>query len=300
MIKRSINCFLIILHIIILTCSFSVDAIDFDAETSFDSVVVIISGNSLGSGFALGEDCIITNSHVINGNNTVSITMYEGSSTSAYVIYNDKELDIAVLYCPSVKLSPLKIGELSNTRIGSDVYAIGAPHGMSYTLTKGTLSSKKRDINGVSYLQIDAALNEGNSGGPLLDEKGYLIGMNTMKMNESEGIGLAIPIDSIVLYLKKQGISVDSQGNVDIPPSQEKEFDENEENDTYGKDPADYGQSKSVSERTQENSVIMIVLCISIICNIIMILIIVLLTEKCRQYRKEKRKIMDFDIEFLE
>ena len=93
-------------------------------------------------------------------------------------------------------------------KTGDDIYAIGAPKGMAYTLTKGGVSAKERMIGNKSYIQIDAAINEGNSGGPLLNDAGQVLGMNTLKMSDSEGIGLAIPVNRICEYLKSLGIEL--------------------------------------------------------------------------------------------
>ncbi len=97
-------------------------------------------------------------------------------------------------------------------KTGDDIYAIGAPKGMAYTLTKGSVSAKERMIGKDPCIQIDAPINQGNSGDPLLNDAGEVLGMNTMKMSDSEGIGLAIPISRICDYLSSIGIALSNSG----------------------------------------------------------------------------------------
>ena len=99
-------------------------------------------------------------------------------------------------------------------QVGSDVYAIGAPESLAYTLTRGVLSAKDRKVGGRAYLQFDAAINSGNSGGPLLNDAGQVIGVITLKIDNAEGIGMAIPMSSVRDYLRFNGIEVDAVGNV--------------------------------------------------------------------------------------
>lgn len=197
-----------------VTLPITAHGIAFDAEEKFDAVFVIYSEDSIGSGFALGSNCIITNAHVVQGANDISITDYKGQQFNAEVAFIDSVRDIAVL-ATSVNLpSILLTGDESKETIGSDVYAIGAPKNLSYSLTKGVLSSKKRIVSGEEYLQIDAAINAGNSGGPLLNSEGKVIGINTMKWSDTEGISLSIPISVVLDFLQENGIILDQNGNV--------------------------------------------------------------------------------------
>lgn len=192
-------------------------AIGFEAEKAYESVFVIYSGNSLGSGFAVGENCIVTNAHVISNPRDVTIATYGGKEYRAGILGMDEELDIAVLAVEGVTFPYLQIADLGTMKTGDDIYAIGAPKGMAYTLTKGGISAKEREVNGQVYIQIDAPINKGNSGGPLLNDSGHVLGMNTLKMNDSEGLGLAIPVTRICAYLRTLGIALDAGGNVENP-----------------------------------------------------------------------------------
>lgn len=199
--------------VLLLAAPLSAGAIGFNAETVYDAVFVIYSGDALGSGFAIGENCVITNAHVIDNVWDVTVQNYEGDEFSATVLDMDEDKDIAVLVVEET-LPYLPVADIDKTHIGSDVYAIGAPQSMSYTLTKGVLSAKEREVGDYTYLQTDAAINQGNSGGPLLNDQGQVLGVNSMKLLDSEGIGLAIPVTRVCEYLESLDIELDAGGNV--------------------------------------------------------------------------------------
>lgn len=200
---------------LLFTSVISADALDFDVENDvYNSVFVITCGESLGSGFAVSENYILTNAHVVDDGSRVYLESYTGQEYTADIVAMDETLDIAVLYLPDANLPFLSFADLSEMHIGDDVYAIGAPEGLSYTFTKGTLSAKDRVVEGQSYIQTDASINHGNSGGPLLNDSGDVIGMNTLKLDETEGIAFAIPVSRISSYLNSVGIGIDSRGNV--------------------------------------------------------------------------------------
>lgn len=189
-------------------------AIGFTAEETYESVVIIRSGNALGSGFALGNNCIVTNAHVIQDPRDITVSSYGGEEYSAFLLGMDEDQDIAVLAVPGADFPVLEVADPDAMRTGDDVYAIGAPKNMAYTLTKGVISAKERKIGFYSYIQTDAPINEGNSGGPLLNAAGQVLGMNTFKITDSEGIGLAIPISRICDFVTELGVELDDGGNV--------------------------------------------------------------------------------------
>ena len=162
----------------------------------------------------MGENCIITNAHVVNNPDDITIVTYEGDEYPAGVVLMDTELDIAVLQVSGVSFQSLPAADMAQCNIGDDIYTIGAPNSMAYTLTKGVISAKERTIGTHTYIQIDAAVNSGNSGGPLLTDSGEVLGVNTLKMSDSEGIGLSIPITAVCQYLSDNGIALDDRGNV--------------------------------------------------------------------------------------
>ena len=150
---------LIIVVAVLFASTLSADAIGFDAEMAYGSVFVIYSGNSLGSGFAVGPNCIVTNAHVINNPRDITVETYEGDKYKASVLGMNERQDIAVLIVKDAKFPYLEIADLSTMKTGDDIYAIGAPHGMAYTLTKGGVSAKERIVGKQSYIQIDAPIN---------------------------------------------------------------------------------------------------------------------------------------------
>lgn len=287
-----------VISIMLCIHSFIAYAIGFDAEQTFDSVFVVISGNALGSGFALGKNCVVTNAHVIQDASNVEITAYDGKEYSAFVYCKSDELDIAVISVPSADFTPLSIGNTSDIKIGDDVYAIGAPNGMSYTFTKGTLSSNKRRISGDDYLQSDAALNEGNSGGPLLNSQGTVIGMNTMKINNSEGLGLAIPIDRIVKYMKSNNIAMTDDGIAEVPKTENHTDTNMKDSESESIDKSDNHQQEQT--KRDKEPVLIAVICVSVICNIIMLLITLHYRRKWKALKTEPSERTDFEIEIWE
>ena len=162
-----------------------------------------------GSGFIWDKNgSIVTNYHVIKDANRISVTLSDMSTWDAEVIGLERNKDLAVLRikAPSSVLTPIKVGNSSNLKVGQSVFAIGNPFGLDQTLTTGVISALGREIQSITgrpikdVIQTDAAINPGNSGGPLLDSSGRLIGVNTMiysPSGASAGIGFSIPVDEV-------------------------------------------------------------------------------------------------------
>ncbi len=197
-------------------------AVDFDTETLYQSVVTVETATSLGSGFAIDETHIITNAHVVQGEKTVTVITYQEKRLVASVEKADAKQDLAVLQLQDATVPPLEAASLDTVQNGDDIYTVGAPKSMAYTLTKGIVSNRARKLRGVTYIQIDAAVNEGNSGGPLLNAGGQVIGVNTMKVVDTEGIALAIPIDRAIAFMKEKTTAPPEKASSapsDVPPS---------------------------------------------------------------------------------
>lgn len=171
---------------------------------------------SLGSGYIFNsKGFIVTNNHVIDGAEKITITLSNEEKYEAKVIGFDKKTDIALLKIePKSKLTPVKLGNSDYVRVGDWVLAVGNPFGLGGTVTAGIISAKSRDINSGpydNYLQTDASINRGNSGGPMFNIKGELIGMNTAIFSTtggSVGIGFAVPVNMVkwvVERLEKDG-----------------------------------------------------------------------------------------------
>jgi S1-C subfamily serine protease len=172
------------------------------------------SSNRLGSGFVYDTNRhIVTNQHVVSGNNLLDVTFADGTIYRARLIGSDPFTDIAVLYVPKVptsKLVPLPLGNSTSIRVGEQVAAIGNPFGLSGSLTEGVISGLGRllpsNANSSSrysipdVIQTDAPINPGNSGGPLLNMKDEVIGMTSAifsNTGEFSGVGLAISSDTM-------------------------------------------------------------------------------------------------------
>ena len=165
---------------------------------------------SSGSGFVLTEDgYIVTNHHVIEGANKVTVTMHDGSSYAAKVIGSDATNDVALLKASVQGWTPVTLGSSSALQVGDSVVAIGNALGeLAFSLTVGYVSGMDRDIatdgSVINMLQTDAAINSGNSGGPLFNARGEVIGITTAKYSGTtssgasiEGISFAIPMDDV-------------------------------------------------------------------------------------------------------
>ena len=192
---------------------------------NIDSVVSIsctgYNTGSTGTGVILSSDgYIVTNAHVVDGAGSISVLLTDDRTLSATLIGSDEISDLAVLQISAENLIPAQFGDSNALRVGDTVAAIGDPLGMKYrgTYTDGIVSAINRDVNmdgrNMTLIQTNAALNSGNSGGPLINCYGQVIGINTMKIGAFtdsagvEGIGFAIPsatVKDIVDQLISQG-----------------------------------------------------------------------------------------------
>ncbi len=156
---------------------------------------------SLGSGFIIDESgLIVTNNHVIGEAEEIRVTLHDGTELEAEIVGRDREVDLALLRVKTDKpLKAVKFGDSDAARVGDWVIAIGNPYGLGGTVTAGIISARGRNINVGPYdnfIQVDAPINRGNSGGPLFNMNGEVIGINTAIYSPSGGsvgIGFAIP-----------------------------------------------------------------------------------------------------------
>lgn len=174
-----------------------------------------------GSGFIINSSGqILTNSHVVDGADLVTVTLKDGRSFKGKVLGEDAITDVAVIQIDANKLPTLALGKSDTLQPGEAVIAIGNPLGLNNTVTSGIISATDRsssDIGAsdkrVDYLQTDAAINPGNSGGPLLNTRGEVIGMNTAIIQGAQGLGFAIPINTA----QKIAEELITKGRVDHP-----------------------------------------------------------------------------------
>jgi serine protease Do len=155
---------------------------------------------SLGSGVIVSkEGHIVTNNHVLNGTNDVTVQLNDGREAKAKIVGTDAQIDLAVLKIDLANLTPLSLGDSDKVKVGQIVMAIGNPFGLEESVSQGIISAKDRramNDSQVEFFQTDTAINPGNSGGPLVNIRGEVIGINSAIYSESggnQGIGFAIP-----------------------------------------------------------------------------------------------------------
>ncbi|WP_413176172.1 HhoA/HhoB/HtrA family serine endopeptidase [Anabaena azotica] len=174
-----------------------------------------------GSGFIINSSGqILTNSHVVDGADQVTVTLKDGRTFDGKVLGEDPVTDVAVIQIDANNLPTLALGNSNTLQPGEAVIAIGNPLGLNNTVTSGIISATDRSSSAigasdkrVDYLQTDAAINPGNSGGPLLNARGEVIGMNTAIIQGAQGLGFAIPINTV----QKISQELISKGRVDHP-----------------------------------------------------------------------------------
>ncbi|MDX6565771.1 MAG: hypothetical protein QOE10_1433, partial [Gaiellales bacterium] len=193
-----------------------------DARGVVSVITTTANGVEQGSGIVLDTSgYILTNQHVVAGQRSVRVSFSNHDDVKAKVIGTDASTDLAVLKVdlPASALHPLPLGESSTVQVGDAVAAIGNPFGLDRTLTAGIISAVHREISAPNNfairdaLQTDAAINHGNSGGPLIDRSGAVIGINAQlpsnsQVNGNVGVGFAIPIDvakTVIPQLEQHG-----------------------------------------------------------------------------------------------
>ena len=158
-----------------------------------------------GSGFIINSNGqILTNAHVVNGADTVSVTLKDGRTFEGEVLGQDPVTDVAVIQIKADKLPVVALGNSDVLQPGEWVIAIGNPLGLDNTVTAGIISATDRSSSDigvtdkrVGFIQTDTAINPGNSGGPLLNARGEVIGMNTAIISGAQGLGFSIPINTV-------------------------------------------------------------------------------------------------------
>jgi S1-C subfamily serine protease len=166
-------------------------------------------GQAQGSGFVFDRDGhVVTNQHVVDGGGTISVRFADGSRHRATLVGTDPSTDLAVIdvNAPLALLEPLALGDSARVEVGDAVVALGSPFGLEGTVTSGIVSALHRQMTAPNNftindsIQTDAAINHGNSGGPLLDREGRVIGVNAQIESESggnDGVGFAIPSNTV-------------------------------------------------------------------------------------------------------
>lgn len=156
---------------------------------------------AIGSGFIVRSDgYVLTNNHVIEGAKEIIVTLADGRKFNGKVLGSDPRYDLAMVKIDATRLPSVDLGDSDSIRPGDWAIAIGNPYGLQHTVTAGIISGLARSIDGDPtepgiYIQTDAAINRGNSGGPLIDIDGRVVGINTAIIPQAQGIGFAVPIN---------------------------------------------------------------------------------------------------------
>ena len=160
----------------------------------------LAKSTSLGSGVIVSkEGHILTNQHVIEGKTEIRVQLTDGRNLAATLIGSDLATDIAVLRIEATGIEPLPLGDSDVLRVGQQVFAVGNPYGLEESVTRGIVSAKGRQMtsdSAIEHIQHDAAVNQGNSGGPLLNVRGEIVGINSQIFSRTggwQGISFAIP-----------------------------------------------------------------------------------------------------------
>jgi serine protease Do len=169
-------------------------------EESVKAVVRVTTGRSIGSGFIINQEgYLVTNYHVIVGNeNKVRVLTYDRQILPAEFIGHDEVRDLALLKVDG-QYPWLELADSDSLQVGKKVIAIGNPLGLSFTVTEGIISAlNRKGPNGLEdYIQTDVSLNPGNSGGPLIDTQGKVVGINNFKIGGAESLGFALESNAI-------------------------------------------------------------------------------------------------------
>jgi len=181
--------------------SFSLGSLGFSGEQGGKAM-------GYGSGFIISsQGHIITNEHVLRNGTQTEVELLGGKKFLAKTLFKDAKNDIALLKIDAANLQPVVLGNSDNVDLGEWVVGIGNPYGIGQSIMIGIVSAQKRIVPGSGYpplIQIDAAMNLGNSGGPLFNMEGQVIGINTILLWKSQGIGFATPINTAKEFLEKR------------------------------------------------------------------------------------------------
>jgi serine protease Do len=183
-----------------------------------EGVVLIKNPSALGSGFIIREDGhIVTNAHVVQGETQLTVTVYrkvDGAfEKKVYekvkILAVNPFVDLALLQIDAAELGDTKLtkvflGNADDVKVGNSVFAVGAPQGLERTVSEGIVSTTNRENKGMVYIQTTAQVNPGNSGGPLFDRKGQVVGVVAWKLLFSEGLNFAIPINYVQHFLENR------------------------------------------------------------------------------------------------
>ena len=180
------------------------------AETVKPSLVKVIQVGrqgvaGLGSGFVVRADGLIaTNRHVIGDARRIRVETSDGKVEEVTEVFaTDVHLDLAILRVARKDLKPLPLGDSEKLRQGDRIVAMGNPEGLAYSVAEGVISEPRREIEGVAMIQVAVPIERGNSGGPLLDRQGRVLGLLTLKSARTDNLGFAMPVNELKKLIEK-------------------------------------------------------------------------------------------------
>lgn len=177
------------------------------------AVVMVTTPGGLGSGFLISPDgYVVTNDHVVQGETKIAVVLFERGGDGALekrkiekvkIVATDPHEDLALLKMEEVKDLPIVyLGDSDELKVGQTVFAIGNPHGLERSVSEGIVSTLNRIMDGRPHIQTTTAVNPGNSGGPLLNLAGEVVGVVDLKLIFSEGLNFAIPVNRLKRFLR--------------------------------------------------------------------------------------------------
>jgi S1-C subfamily serine protease len=174
--------------------------------------VAVRADQSYGAGVAIDRSgLILTNLHVVDGAKAVTVTPFGAEPIGAEVLDTDRELDLALLRLSSPLANAAVLGRSDALAVGDEVMAVGSPRKMYFSVSRGMVSFPNRFLDGVEYIQTDLPINVGNSGGPLVDDQGNVVGIVSFILRDSQGISFALPIHRAVARFEEHLASGSSE-----------------------------------------------------------------------------------------
>jgi serine protease Do len=170
------------------------------AQRALVAAAALRCRNSGGSGFFVAPDLVVTNAHVLcPAGEVIQVGLSNDRKLIGQVVRRDDDLDLGLVRVIGASVEPMPLGDIGDLAAGDRVMIVGSPVGLDFTVQEGSIASLQRAANGVAYLQLDAKISPGNSGGPVIDSQGRVVGIVSMKVSGEgvEGIGLAIPVNYV-------------------------------------------------------------------------------------------------------
>lgn len=166
------------------------------ADKALGFTAFIRRGPLYGAGVLLDSaGHVLTCLHVIEGDDRVTVSFHDGAALTAEVIETDKRLDLALLHVDAQRTTSASVAPIASIQTGDEVFGMGAPHKLRFSMSHGLVSYVGRPFDELYYLQTDLPTNAGNSGGPVMNERGEVIGITTFIYRDSQGLAFALPID---------------------------------------------------------------------------------------------------------